>query len=185
MAFKGGTEKRGFGHIRAKRTSKIVRRKAEKARVLPLSEVKKLVADARKKGLKVVTTNGCFDILHIGHVHYLEEARSWGDMLFVGINTDASVQRNKGPKRPIVRENERAEIIASLKPVDAVFLFDETTPDSWLEVLRPDVHVKGADRSLEQIVERETVEKNGGKIVLVGVVEGRSTTNIINKILEG
>ena len=150
--------------------------------MLTFPGVQKLVRAARKRGQTVVTTNGCFDILHIGHIRYLSEAKRHGDILIVGVNSDASVRRNKGPKRPVVTQKERAEVIASLKPVDAAFIFNDETPNKWLSILKPDVHVKGADRKLTEIVEKDTVIKNGGRVVRARYIDGRSTTNLIKKI---
>lgn len=158
--------------------------KRHAGKVLPLGRVLNLARAAKAKKLTVVTTNGCFDILHVGHVRYLEDAKRHGDLLIVGVNSDASVRRNKGDGRPINPERERAEIIASLKPVDAVFIFDETTPHVWLKKIKPHVHVKGGDRTMDQIVEKDVVEKHSGRIVLVPVVKGKSTTNVLKKILK-
>lgn len=157
--------------------------KSSGAKVLPFRAALALSRAAKAHKMTVVTTNGCFDILHVGHVRYLEEAKRHGDILIVGVNSDASVKRNKGDSRPINTELERAEIITSLKCVDAVFIFDETTPIEWLGKLQPHVHVKGGDRTIDQIIEKDAVEKTGGKIVLAKVVPGRSTTNVLKKIL--
>ena len=131
---------------------------------------------------KVVFTNGCFDILHIGHVRYLEEAKSCGDTLVVGVNADSSVRELKGPERPIQNENDRAQILAALKAVDYTVLFAEDTPINLIEAIRPDVLVKGGDWAVEQIVGHEFVLKNGGEVKSLNFVDGRSTTNIVNKI---
>jgi len=139
---------------------------------------------ARKKGKKIVATNGCFDILHVGHVRNLEAAKKLGDILVVGVNSDASVRTNKGDLRPIVPARERASVLAGLKSVDHVFIFSTPTPFSWIKRMSPDVHVKGAD--LSQVkdleVQKAVVEKVGGKFVLLRVEKGKSTTNIIEKI---
>jgi rfaE bifunctional protein nucleotidyltransferase chain/domain len=140
---------------------------------------------AKRKGKKVVTTNGCFDILHIGHIRSLTAAKALGDVLVVGINSDASVRALKGKSRPVVPERERAETVLSLKPVDAVFIFREKDPRKWLAQLRPDIHVKGGDRTMDEIIERDIVESGGGKIVLAPLKKGRSTTNLIKKIRQG
>lgn len=143
----------------------------------------KAVADAlRGAGKVVVFTNGVFDLLHPGHVRYLQEARRLGDALIVGVNSDRSVRGNKGPERPINPEAERAEIISALACVDAVAIFDEPTPHEIISALQPDVLVKGADWAADAIVGRDIVEARGGKVVLVKVEEGHSTTNIIAKI---
>jgi len=158
--------------------------KTVSGKVMSLNHVLKLVRASKAKKMTVVTTNGCFDILHVGHVRYLEEAKRHGDILIVGVNSDASVKRNKGDSRPINPERERAEIITSLKPVDVVFIFNDTTPHAWLKKIKPHVHVKGGDRTMDQITEKNVVEAGGGKIVLAKVVHGRSTTNVLKKILK-
>jgi len=140
--------------------------------------------DLKIQGKKVVFTNGVFDILHAGHVDYITKAKEKGDVLIVGVNSDASVKRIKGELRPVVPENERAFIISSLKPVDYVIIFNEDTPRNLIERLVPDILVKGADWSVENIVGRETVEANGGKVETIEFINDRSTTNIIKIILE-
>lgn len=135
-----------------------------------------------RKGKKVVFTNGCFDILHIGHVKYLQEAKSCGDFLVVALNTDASVQRLKGPTRPIQDENSRAEIMAALGAVDFVTLFGEQTPEEVIKVVRPDVLVKGGDWKVDQIAGGSFVQSYGGEVRSLQFVQGHSTTSIINKI---
>ncbi|MCI0498765.1 MAG: D-glycero-beta-D-manno-heptose 1-phosphate adenylyltransferase [Planctomycetales bacterium] len=132
----------------------------------------------------MVFTNGCFDILHVGHVRYLEAARSEGDLLVVGLNTDASVQAIKGPRRPIVNQDQRAEVLAALGCVDFVVLFDEPDPLRLIETLKPDVLVKGADWSEENIIGAEVVKASGGRVVRIELVPAVSTTGIIGKILE-
>lgn len=149
---------------------------------MTLSKVQALVKKAKAKGLKVVTTNGCFDILHVGHVRYLSFAKKLGDLLIVGVNSDASVRKLKGIGRPICPEHERAEVVASLASVDAVFIFDDTTPMRWLKTLKPHVHVKGADRSMREIVERKTVQSYGGRIVLAPYHKDRSTSAVIRTV---
>jgi rfaE bifunctional protein nucleotidyltransferase chain/domain len=141
-----------------------------------------IVREARAAGKTVVTTNGCFDILHVGHVRYLEEARRLGDMLIVGVNSDASVRRLKGPQRPVMPDRERAELLAALECVDYVTIFDEDTPCELLEALRPDVHVKGGDYTLDRVVEREVVERHGGRLVVGIQIPAHSTTDIIREI---
>ena len=133
---------------------------------------------------KIVFTNGVFDILHRGHVEYLFAARALGDVLVVGMNTDSSVRRLKGPTRPVNREEDRAIVLAGLACVDAVVLFDEDTPASLIDALVPDILVKGADYAPDQVVGRETVEGAGGKLVLIPLVEGRSTTSTIQRMQE-
>jgi len=139
-------------------------------------------APGKRNGKRVVFTNGCFDLLHPGHIKLLEAARALGDVLIVGINSDESVRTLKGPGRPVIPENERAEILASLACVDAVVIFDELTPKKTVAALLPDVLVKGGDWPGNQIVGREEVEATGGKVVLIDVVQGYSTTEILNKI---
>ncbi len=135
----------------------------------------------RRQGLRLVFTNGCFDLLHAGHIDYLQFAREQGDRLLVGINSDSSVQHNKGPKRPIVPEHERAYVLAGLASVDYVVLFEEPEPASLISQIIPDVLVKGADWA-EYVSGRETVEANGGRVILADLRKGCSSTNIINKI---
>ena len=138
---------------------------------------------ARKKGKKVVFTNGCFDIIHAGHVRYLKKARSLGDMLVVGLNSDSSVKAIKGDSRPIVPQNERAEVLSALSSVDRVVIFNESTPEKLIKAIRPDVLAKGADWAAKDIVGADIVRENGGKVSRITLVKGRSTTNIIKKIL--
>ena len=133
---------------------------------------------------KIVFTNGCFDILHIGHIEYLKFSRSQGDLLIVGINTDKSVREQKGPKRPFVSEDERARLVSALEDVSYVVLFDELTPEILIQKIKPDVLVKGEDWRQKGVVGHEFVESYGGKVILAPLVEGVSTTNVISKILE-
>lgn len=136
----------------------------------------------RDGGQKVVFTNGCFDILHAGHVRYLNKARSFGDCLVLGLNTDSSVRRIKGPSRPINNELDRAEVVGALKAVDYVVLFDESTAEDLIRQVHPDVYVKGGDYTIETLPEGQIVLGYGGSVELVNLVEGRSTTNVIAKI---
>jgi rfaE bifunctional protein nucleotidyltransferase chain/domain len=151
------------------------------------SELAEAVTKARAEGKTVVFTNGCFDILHVGHVRYLQDARALGDLLVVGVNTDDSVRRLKGPTRPVVSEWERAEILAALQCVDYVSLFNEDTPVELITAIRPSIHVKGGDYKVEDLPEAEAVIAGGGKIVIVSFSstdsEGFSTTNVIGKIM--
>ena len=140
------------------------------------------VRDARAAGKRIVFTNGVFDILHRGHLRYLQAARGHGDLLVVGLNSDASVRRNKGPSRPINPEQERAEVLEALTCVDAVAVFDDDTPADIIRRVQPDVLVKGADWPADQIVGRDTVEARGGRVILEPVEEGYSTTALIEKI---
>ena len=136
----------------------------------------------RKGGRKVVFTNGCFDILHAGHVTYLEKARSFGDCLVLGLNTDASVRSNKGPSRPINSELDRAKVVGALRAVDYVVLFGEQTAEALIAKVKPDVYVKGGDYTLDTLPEAKIVQSYGGHVEFVQMVAGRSTTNIIDRI---
>ena len=138
----------------------------------------------RKSGRKVVFTNGCFDILHVGHVRYLAAARSEGDLLVIGLNSDVSVRSIKGEKRPIVTQDQRAEVLASLEFVDYVVFFDEPEPLLLIEMLKPDVLVKGEDWTEENIVGSDFVKSKGGKVVRIKFVDETSTSGIIEKIVE-
>jgi rfaE bifunctional protein nucleotidyltransferase chain/domain len=138
----------------------------------------------KKTGKRVVFTNGCFDILHRGHVDYLSKARALGDILIVGVNTDASVKRLKGANRPIVQEDDRATVLAALAVVDYVCLFDEDTPYELIRALVPDILVKGADWSVSDIVGKDIVEAAGGTVHTIEFLPNRSTTNIIQKIVQ-
>jgi len=143
-----------------------------------------LIAAEHARGKKVVFTNGCFDLLHVGHVKYLQKARQFGDLLVVGLNSDASVKRLKGETRPLIEQSERAHILAALDCIDYVVLFDEDTPLRLIDALKPDVLVKGGDYRIDEVVGRELVEAGGGRVELVQFVDGRSTSRIIEKILE-
>jgi D-glycero-beta-D-manno-heptose 1-phosphate adenylyltransferase len=153
--------------------------------IVTLESAIKLAQKARKNGKKIVTTNGCFDILHVGHARYLTEAKSLGNMLLVGINGDKSPYFKTKPGRPIVPEKERAEMLDSLKPVDYVFIFNDETPMKWIKKIRPHFHVKATDAKygIEQCIERFAVAEAGGKVVLMPKTEGKSTTNIIENVL--
>lgn len=138
----------------------------------------------RESGSKVVFTNGCFDLIHHGHVRYLQQAREMGDALIVALNSDRSVQALKGPSRPILNEHERSEIMAALACVDYVIIFDDLSPQGLLAALQPDILVKGGDYSIEEIVGRAEVEAAGGKVVSLQFVEGISTSEIVDRILK-
>jgi rfaE bifunctional protein nucleotidyltransferase chain/domain len=138
--------------------------------------------EARRAGKRIVFTNGCFDLLHVGHVRYLAAARNAGDLLVVAINDDASVRRLKGPERPLVTEAARAEVLAALAAVDYVTIFGEDTPAEVIDALVPDVLVKGADWAPDQVVGREVVEAHGGRVLLIPVVEGFSTTALVEHL---
>lgn len=147
-----------------------------------IAEAAQFAAGVRARGGKVVFTNGVFDILHPGHVRYLQDARTLGDALIVGINADRSVRANKGPERPITPETERLEILAALGCVDAVAVFEEETPAEIIKQIQPDVLVKGADWGPDNIVGRDTVEARGGKVVRMELSPGYSTTELIRRI---
>ncbi|MBI5698976.1 D-glycero-beta-D-manno-heptose-7-phosphate kinase [Candidatus Saganbacteria bacterium] len=147
------------------------------------SDLAPIIKKLKAEGAKIVFTNGCFDILHLGHVRYLKEAKKLGDILVVGLNSDSSVRKLKGKDRPYVSELERAEILASLECVDYVVIFSETRPDNLIKFLRPDIHVKGGDYSVEELPERHLVRSLGGKVVVIPPIKGRSTTSLIERIL--
>ena len=150
--------------------------------VFTLAELIVRFGRTKRNGKRVVFTNGCFDLLHPGHIHSLEAARAMGDYLIVGINSDESVRILKGPDRPVMPEAERAEILANLECVDGVVIFDELSPQNVIAALLPDVLVKGSDWPGNQIVGREEVEAAGGRVVLIDNVPGYSTTAILEKI---
>lgn len=143
------------------------------------------IDEARRAGKRIVFTNGCFDLVHVGHVRYLAAAREAGDLLVVGLNDDASVRRLKGPERPLVAEADRAEVVAALAVVDFVTLFGEDTPAELIGALQPDVLVKGADWAPDQVVGREVVEARGGRVLLIPFVEGFSTTKLAERLRHG
>ncbi len=147
-----------------------------------LHEIRIIVVKNIKEGKKVVFTNGCFDLLHRGHLHLLTQAKKLGHLLVVAVNSDGSVKKSKGPNRPILPERERAELIAALEMVDYVVLFSEPDPLRIIEELRPNVLVKGGDWTQDNVIGREIVEGNGGQVVIVPVLEGYSTTRIIERI---
>jgi len=153
--------------------------------ILTLEEAILRFGREKRNGRRVVFTNGCFDLLHPGHIGSLEQARALGDALVVGLNSDASVRQLKGAGRPVLPERERAEILAALECVDAVVIFNEPTPREVIARLLPDVLVKGGDWPGDQIVGREEVEAAGGRVVSIPVVPGYSTTEILRKIREG
>lgn len=146
------------------------------------SELNNLLEKIRSQGKTIVTTNGCFDILHVGHVRYLEKAKSFGDVLIVALNSDKSVKSIKGDSRPINNENDRAEILSALRSVDYVVLFDEDSPINLLLQIKPDVHTKGADYTVETLPEAKGIIEAGGRIEFISFVEGKSTTAVIEKM---
>jgi rfaE bifunctional protein nucleotidyltransferase chain/domain len=151
-------------------------------KVLAWPELERRLAPLRDAGGRVVFTNGCFDLLHVGHVRCLQAARGLGDALVVGVNSDASVRRLKGETRPLVPEGERAEVLAALACVDYVTIFDESTPVRLLERLRPEVHVKGGDYREEELPEASSVRSWGGRVVILPFTPGYSTTGLIRKL---
>jgi rfaE bifunctional protein nucleotidyltransferase chain/domain len=148
-----------------------------------IDELKTIVSQIQAEGRKVVFANGCFDLLHAGHIRYLQSARNLGDLLILGINSDACVAALKGSGRPLQPEAERAEILASLDCVDYVLLFDAPTVDGILEELKPDIHAKGTDYTEENVPERETVRAYGGRVAIVGDPKNHSTKDLIHTIL--
>ena len=152
------------------------------ARVLTDDQAAAFVAHARSAGRRIVFTTGVFDLLHPGHVRYLEDAGALGDELIVGLNADESVRRHKGPGRPITPQDERAEVLAALSSVDAVVIFTEDTPLDIICRVQPDILVNGADCPADQIVGRDTVEARGGRVAILPVAEGHSTTSIVERI---
>ena len=153
-------------------------------KIKTLDEILRIRAVFRADGRRLVFTNGCFDILHVGHVRYLNRARLLGDALLVAVNSDRSVREIKGPDRPFIPEGERAEVLAALGSVDFVMMFDEATPQRVIEMILPDVLVKGADWGPMEIVGRETVEKSGGLVLSIELVPGASTSSIIRRVIE-
>jgi rfaE bifunctional protein nucleotidyltransferase chain/domain len=151
-------------------------------RVLDREAIAAFVEDHRRRGRRIVFTNGVFDLLHPGHIRYLRDARALGDLLVVGVNADDSVRRNKGPGRPINAQAERAEVLAALECVDAAVIFAEDTPAEIIRLVQPDVLVKGADWAADRIIGRDTVEARGGLVVRIPVEPGYSTTAILDRI---
>lgn len=153
-------------------------------KIVSINEIVEIKDKLKKEGKRVVFTNGCFDILHRGHVEYLSKAKELGDVLIVGLNSDSSVRQIKGEGRPIVQQEDRAVILSSLYFVDYVVIFEEQTPYELISKIVPDVLVKGSDWSAENVVGKDIVEANGGKVVLIELTPNRSTTNIIKTVLE-
>ena len=145
-------------------------------------EIKAIVNQARKNGKRVAFTNGCFDLLHRGHVHVLRQAKACGDLLIVGINSDESVKQIKGPARPVLPEWDRCELLSAMEMVDFVTLFNEPNPHDLISAVRPDVLVKGGDWNAEKIIGADVVEETGGRVVVVPYIKGFSTTEIIERI---
>jgi D-beta-D-heptose 7-phosphate kinase / D-beta-D-heptose 1-phosphate adenosyltransferase len=155
-----------------------------KEKIKAQEELADIVEELKKKGKRVVFTNGCFDLLHAGHVRYLEQARSLGDALIVAVNSDASVRALKGPRRPILPIDERTEILSGLGCIDYITVFDDPTPLALISLLRPDVLVKGGDWKVDQIVGKEILENMDGQVAVLPFLEGSSTTRIIETVLE-
>ena len=151
-------------------------------KLIKREELQPLLADLRSQGKTIVTTNGCFDILHVGHVRYLQKTKTFADISLVCVNYDVSVKKIKGPDRPVNNENDRAEILCALSCVDYVVLFDESSPEKLLCEIKPDVHTKGADYTVETLPEAKAIMENGGRIEFISFVEGKSTTSIIEKM---
>jgi D-beta-D-heptose 7-phosphate kinase/D-beta-D-heptose 1-phosphate adenosyltransferase len=163
--------------MRTGRTGSLLDAKIKKPQTL-----KRIISRLKTKGSKIVFTNGCFDLLHYGHVQYLEDAKSKGDVLIVAINSDSSIKKIKGKKRPLVKQLDRARIIAGLSSVDFVTIFYQSTPLKIIKLLRPDILAKGSDWKKDKIIGGEFVASYGGKILNIRLMKGRSTTNLINKI---
>ncbi len=151
-------------------------------KILDRETLKDKLDELRKKGKKIAFTNGCFDILHVGHVRYLREAKNTADILILALNSDTSVRSIKGEKRPLVCEEERAEVLAALEFIDFVTIFQELTPLELINYLKPDILIKGGDWPEEKVVGREEVKKWGGTVIIIPEVAGKSTTNIVEKI---
>jgi D-beta-D-heptose 7-phosphate kinase/D-beta-D-heptose 1-phosphate adenosyltransferase len=147
-------------------------------------ELLRIIKNLKAKGERIVFTNGCFDLLHLGHVRYLEKAKALGEVLVVGVNSDSSVRKLKGRKRPILPEEERTEILSGLGCVDYITIFNEADPLKLITSIKPNLLVKGGDWTREQIVGREVVERSGGELVIIPFVKGTSTSNVIDIILK-
>tara|TARA_B100000315_G_C14268726_1_gene447644 strand:+ start:111 stop:569 length:459 start_codon:yes stop_codon:yes gene_type:complete len=150
--------------------------------VLSREDAKQTVDQLKTAGKTVVFTNGCFDILHIGHIRYLKEARELGDVLIVGLNSDASVKKLKGEKRPLIQQDQRAEVLDSLESVDYVVIYDENTPEQLIRELKPGIQAKGGDYTPEQVPEKKALEEYGGRLEILKLVDCDSTTDIISKL---
>ncbi|MBX3298869.1 MAG: adenylyltransferase/cytidyltransferase family protein [Acidobacteria bacterium] len=155
-----------------------------RAPIVDREELTRRVLELREGGAVIVMANGCFDLLHVGHVRYLQEARTLGDVLVVGINSDRQARSLKGENRPIVSENERAELVAAVKGVDLVTIFDEPTVTELLLAIRPDIHAKGTDYTVESVPERETVLSYGGRVAITGDPKDHSSTELIARLAQ-
>lgn len=156
--------------------------RAPESKILTPATLPKTIARLRQEKKNIVTTNGCFDLLHWGHIHYLNEARALGDVLICGVNSDKSVQKLKGPTRPLVDEQTRLLQLAGIEAVDFVVLFSEDTPEAFLEIVRPDIHVKGGDYDPDKLPERDVVERHGGQVKCLSLIDGFSTSSLIEKL---
>ncbi|MHB8232020.1 MAG: D-glycero-beta-D-manno-heptose 1-phosphate adenylyltransferase [bacterium] len=154
----------------------------ETGKIIEFNKIKNIISELRKDFKKIVFTNGCFDIIHAGHISYLNGAKALGDILVVGINSDKSVKRLKGKSRPVINEKDRAYILANIKPVDYVVIFDEDTPYALIKEIIPDILVKGGDYEGKEVAGGNIVESAGGRVVLIDFINGKSTSNIINAI---
>ncbi len=152
-------------------------------KIASLEEMRALREQLASQGRKVVFTNGCFDLLHVGHVHYLKEARQQGDLLIVGLNDDESTRHIKGPGRPLMLQEDRAEILAALECIDYVVIFSERTAERLVRILKPDIYVKGGNYKVEELPEAKVVAEYGGQVYLTSLTRGRSTTNLLSAIL--
>lgn len=150
-------------------------------KIITKNEIENLVKDLKNQNKTIVLTNGCFDILHIGHAEYLKEAKKLGDKLFIGINSDSSVKKLKGENRPINNEMDRAKLLSYLEFVDYLVIFEEKTADNLIDLIKPDIYVKGGDYTKESLPEYPTIEKNNAQVAFINFVEGYSTTKIIEK----
>lgn len=153
-----------------------------KGMLVDRKDIRALVEEIHKQGKTVVSTNGCFDIIHVGHIRYLEKSKSFADYLIVLLNSDKSVKSIKGPSRPINNENDRAEILSALRCVDYVVLFDEDSPKDLLDEMKPDIYTKGADYTMETLPEADIMRKNNTRVEFIEFVEGKSTTRIVEKL---
>jgi D-beta-D-heptose 7-phosphate kinase/D-beta-D-heptose 1-phosphate adenosyltransferase len=152
-------------------------------KIVTRERLKEKIDHLKKEGKRIVFTNGCFDILHVGHTRYLREAKKTGDILILALNSDESVRCLKGDKRPLIPEDERGDVVASLESVDFVTIFNESTPFELIEYLKPDILVKGGDWAENEVVGRDSVTTWGGKVIIIPEIKGSSTTNIIEKII--
>ena len=150
--------------------------------IIKRENIAQIIDEIRKKGQTIVATNGCFDILHVGHVRYLQKTKSFADYSIILLNSDKSVRNIKGPTRPINNENDRAEILCALSCVDYVIMFDENSPANLLDEIKPDVYTKGADYTMETLPEADIMKKNNIKVEFITFVEGKSTTNVITRM---